>query len=643
MRVDFLGKCAAYPDLAAALSDGQELVGPMSKDELRLAIEHPAALVGCTLEPGLTDLLLQDVQGQAGALPLLEYTLLELWRQRQGNRLTIAAYHDMGEVQGALEHRADAVLEGFRSRPGELEICRRIFLRLTQPGEGTEDTKCRAAFDELIASEAERAAVEEVVRKLADARLITTEGRERTARAGAQPGETEGREAPPQPPGERQPPRYVEVAHEALIRGWKQLRQWIDADRAGLRTHRQLTEAAREWQDHNRDESYLYVGSRLDVAREWSEAHAPDLNPLEREFLDASLALRRRREAAELEAARRLAEEAQAREEAERKRAEEAEARKREAEAAAVRQRRLSWWVLLAAVLAGTLAIAAGIQTLRETRARDNVTRAAVKDFEARTKAEQNEKLAKRNESLAKTEAHKAHREADRARALLLSIQAKGLLEDQQPQTALLLAVEAAHILQRSNNNLPRVFPCEETLALAINTIGGRALTGHQSCVSHMAFASDGKTLASASWDHTVRLWDLTAADPNTTVRTLAGHQDYVNHVAFAPDGKTLASASWDHTVRLWDLTAPDPNTAVRTLTGHQGGVTHVAFARDGKSLASASADKTVRLWDLTAHDPNATVRTLAGHQNSVIASPFRPTARPWPRRRMTTRCGCGT
>ena len=83
MRVDFLGKCAADPDLAAALSDGQELVGPMSKDELRLAIERPAELAGCALEQGLTDLLLQDVQGQAGALPLLEYTLLELWRQRR--------------------------------------------------------------------------------------------------------------------------------------------------------------------------------------------------------------------------------------------------------------------------------------------------------------------------------------------------------------------------------------------------------------------------------------------------------------------------------------------------------------------------------------------------------------------------------
>jgi len=295
MRADFLGKCTTYPDLAAALSDGQELVGPMSEDELRLAIEHPAALVGCTLEPGLTDLLLQDVQGQAGALPLLEYTLLELWGQRRRNCLTVADYHDMGEVQGALEHRADAVLEGFRSRPGEIEICRRIFLRLTQPGEGTEDTKCRAAFDELIASEAERATVEEVVRKLADARLITTAGRETTVRTGAQPAETEGRERSAPPPGERQPPRYVEVAHEALIRGWKQLRQWIDTDRVGLRIHRQLTEAAREWEANGRESSFLYGGTRLAVAWEWAKTHRDELNALEAEFLAASRRERRRR------------------------------------------------------------------------------------------------------------------------------------------------------------------------------------------------------------------------------------------------------------------------------------------------------------------------------------------------------------
>ena len=118
MRVDFLDKCAAYPDLAAAMSDGQELVGPMTKHELRLAIEHPAALVGCTLEPGLTDLLMQDVQGQAGALPLLEYTLLELWHQRRRNCLTIADYHEMGAVQGRSSIGPTPFSTGFGPAPG---------------------------------------------------------------------------------------------------------------------------------------------------------------------------------------------------------------------------------------------------------------------------------------------------------------------------------------------------------------------------------------------------------------------------------------------------------------------------------------------------------------------------------------------
>jgi hypothetical protein len=234
----------------------------------------------------LADLLLQDVQGQAGSLPLMQYTLLELWRGRQARRLSLAAYRDIGGVQGALEHRADEILAGFRSRAEELEICRRIFLRLTQPGEGTEDLKRRARFDELISSQTERAAVEQVIRKLADARLITTGGRATSA----------------PPINESEPPPYVEVAHEALIRGWGQLRRWIDADRAGLRTHRQMTEAAREWNEHGRDDSYLYVGSRLDVAREWADTHEADLSPVESEFLETSLVMRRRRDAQEYHA-----------------------------------------------------------------------------------------------------------------------------------------------------------------------------------------------------------------------------------------------------------------------------------------------------------------------------------------------------
>jgi hypothetical protein len=100
---------------------------------------------------------------------------------------------------------------------------------------------------------------------------------------------------------------FVEVAHEALIRGWPQLRKWIDADRAGLRTRTRLTEAARDWKNACRDPAYLYTGARLAVAKEWEFSHAGELSAEEVEFLRCSLEAQQQREASELEAARRTA------------------------------------------------------------------------------------------------------------------------------------------------------------------------------------------------------------------------------------------------------------------------------------------------------------------------------------------------
>ncbi|HME09635.1 MAG TPA: ATP-binding protein, partial [Bryobacteraceae bacterium] len=103
MRADFYAKCAANAELAAAFSDHHVLVGPMTDDELRRAIEMPAQLVGCELEAGLVDLLVQDVRRQPGALPLLQHALLELWNKREGRRLTVKAYQEIGKLEGALQ------------------------------------------------------------------------------------------------------------------------------------------------------------------------------------------------------------------------------------------------------------------------------------------------------------------------------------------------------------------------------------------------------------------------------------------------------------------------------------------------------------------------------------------------------------
>jgi hypothetical protein len=136
MRADFYAKCATNAELAAAFSDHNFLVGPMTDSELRDAIERPAQRVGCEFDRGLVDLLLHDVRNQRGALPLLQHALLELWNKREGRCLTIRAYQEIGKLEGALQRRADATLEGFSQQ--EQELCRRTFLRLTQPGEGTK-------------------------------------------------------------------------------------------------------------------------------------------------------------------------------------------------------------------------------------------------------------------------------------------------------------------------------------------------------------------------------------------------------------------------------------------------------------------------------------------------------------------------
>jgi hypothetical protein len=131
MRADFYGRCAANSELTAAFSDHNVLVGPMTEEELRRAIEMPAQLVGSELEAGLVDLLMQDVRHQPGALPLLQHALLELWNKRDGRRLTVRAYQEIGKLEGALQRRADATLKAFSE--AEQELCRRTFLRLTQP------------------------------------------------------------------------------------------------------------------------------------------------------------------------------------------------------------------------------------------------------------------------------------------------------------------------------------------------------------------------------------------------------------------------------------------------------------------------------------------------------------------------------
>ena len=355
MRADFYGKCASFANLAAALSDHQDLVGPMTAVELREVIERPAQLVGLELERGLTEILLKIMANQPGALPLLQHALFELWKRREGRRLTIKAYEAIGGLEGALEKQANEIFDTFSS--DEQEVCRRIFLRLTQPGEGSEDTKRRVAISQIGESEATKS----VVQRLMNVRLITAESL-------------------PNQPNEA----FVEVSHEALIRNWPRLREWVDEDRESLRSQHRLTEASMEWLGSARDASFLYQGARLAEAEELSQSPEMDLTPLEAEFLAASLERRDRdkredalRQAREMETLKMLAD-------SEHKRASE--------QAAAAR--RSAGYLRISLVLSA-LALTAFFWALSERRFAKEKARQAEKDKNSALDSEANVQIAK--------------------------------------------------------------------------------------------------------------------------------------------------------------------------------------------------------------------------------------------------------
>jgi WD40 repeat protein/tRNA A-37 threonylcarbamoyl transferase component Bud32 len=254
LRADFYGRFAAYPALSELLGANHALVGPMQASELRRVVELPAGRVGLRVEPDLTDALVDDLEGEPGALPLLSTALLELWQKRRDNALTLAAYRESGGVHGAVARMAEGTYAGI---PDERKpIVRSLMLRLVGEGEGDAPVRRRAPLAELDLERNEDAA--RVLGTLADSRLVTV--------------------------GEGS----VEVAHEALLVEWPRLREWIEEDAEGRRVRRHITQAATEWDAAGRDQGELYRGARLASALDWSAEHVFDLNELEREFVTES-------------------------------------------------------------------------------------------------------------------------------------------------------------------------------------------------------------------------------------------------------------------------------------------------------------------------------------------------------------------
>jgi len=533
LRADFLGQALAYRPLADVLPGDDIMLGPMTLAEMSRIIVEPAKKQNVTFEPGLVERILTDVGDEPGNLPLLEFALTALWEEqaKSGGELSLAAYDSIGRVHGALTRYADQIYDQLNQ--SEQDRMRWVLLQMIQPGEGTGDTRRLATRTELGESGWQMA------QHLANARLVVT-----------------GRDAAGQ--------ETAEIAHEALIKGWSRLHQWLNENRAFRVWQERLRVALNQWKSIGQDEGALLRGGLLAEAEAWLAERSSELSQQETEFIEASIALHKQRlQAAEAQHQREL-EQAQAL----------AESERRQAESERRAGHRLRW---LAAGLVIILLIAVG---------------AALWAWQEQQNAQQSARIAQ-SLNLA-TSAQLALSQNNTDLALRLALEANRL--DEPPPQAQLMLAEAAY---------------------APGT--RRLFTGHSGPVQGVAFSPDGQTALSASVDQTLILWNINTGD---VIRRFTGHTDAVNAVAFSPDGTTALSASADQTLILWEVTSGD---IIRRFTGHTDAVNAVAFSPDGTTALSASADQTLILWDVTSGD---IIRRFSGHSEAVVSLAVSPDGR---------------
>ncbi|MFD6182418.1 trypsin-like peptidase domain-containing protein [Streptomyces goshikiensis] len=612
MRDDFYPRQAALAPklLEAAMPGLLNIPGTLSQDDLHDIITLPAEKAGARFEPGLPKQIIADVlattpegamtrRAPVTVLPLLELTLSQLWQRRQDGYLTHDAYRRIGGVTGSLTTWCDTALN--QLPPEHQPIAQRILtslVRSADPRHNIPAIREQVPLQELreLAADIGGAAdngqdIDEVLAALTHHRIITTHT----------PLVSLLRNTPPEQP-------VAELIHDALIRDWGTLREWVSQD------HR-----FQEWLDHTRtrcarsnesnDPGDLLGGTALAEGVEWAQQRRlpGDINA----YLTAS---------------------------------------KKHQQAVIRRSRRLN--AVLACLLVLALIAAGG--AVWQWRA---VT-AERQEALSRQLATQSSTLIISNPDLASLLAIQAYRSShtpeatealENAATLPLQQRLTGNAEDVNnvafsPDGKTLATTSSDSSLRlwdvatsTARTTLPgqtdvagsvAFSPDGRTLATAttdhtvelLDVGTGESvatLQGHTDTVWGLAFSPDGKTLATTSSDNSVRLWDIATG---TTRAILPRQTDVVGSVAFSPSGHTLATGGTDATVRLWDVATGTARGA--PLEGHASEVNSVAFSPDGHTLASGSNDNTIRLWNMATGKTRA---TLDMHEDSVVSVAFSP------------------
>jgi WD40 repeat protein/class 3 adenylate cyclase len=602
LRADFMGQALAHRPFADALQEASLLMGPMTRQELRVAIEQPAEMQGAAFEAGLVERILDDVGEKPGNLPLLEFTLTQLWEQQTDGWLAHADYEAMGCVEGALAAYADQVYAGLDAQGQEL--ARRALVQLVQPGEGTEDTR-RIATKEELGEESWQ-----LIQRLADRRLVVT-GRD-----------AQGRET-------------AEVVHEALIQKWGRFHEWMDSDRSFRAWQERLRGSLRQWQESEQDEGALLGGAPLLVAENWLSERSSELSESEQEFILSGVALREHKEA-EREAQR-----------------------QRELELA----QKLAWQaaILLASQAESEIALGntdravllalAALQDYPYTPQAEHALGQAVTYnrslalYEGHSAAVTGAAWSSDGRRIATSSSDNSVqiweadtgqliRQIDLPRGITGNIYDMGLAVQWSPDDRYLLTISGDRFLTGSQDYDLILWDAETGEQVTAQEVqnstppstGELGTTGaHFTTGAGAAFAGDGR-LATLGGDNTALIWEPMLANQPLA---LSGHTGGVNTVAWSPDFTRLATASEDGSARVWDAVSGQEQMQLIGHSGegygwigagYSGSVNQVAWSPNGSLLATAGKDGSVWFWDGASGEVQTSIQPVPSGGSSAAS-----------------------